>query len=326
MTFSEILNMFLDSRRRGDGTAVKAARERTIRNYRCDLKYLFDFLESQGLTDWKAVERDHIRHFIENIRSQEKWREASKNKIFRSTKAFFNWIADDEDCRLLGLKGFLRQIPRIPRNEHRTYLPTKTELLRFFEGFKRHTRSGLRNYTAGMLMLDTGMRIGELRALKLGDVRLSDRLVLVPEEGKTGSRIVFITDETVRDLRRWLLVREQFAKCDYLFVTEEGYPCSELLFVHAWMRNRQKTGIGQGRVGRTLTPHTLRHYFSTDWVRNGGDLAKLKAMTGHKSFETLNVYLHLAADKAVAAEQERVSPRRMLGKHQISNRRDRSEL
>jgi integrase len=46
----------------------------------------------------------------------------------------------------------------------------------------------------------------------------------------------------------------------------------------------------------------------------GGDLAKLQSQTGHQSLDTLQIYLHLANDKAVAKESERVNPLKNLGK------------
>src|SRR6185437_9619990 len=121
---------------------------------------------------------------------------------------------------------------------------------------------------------------------------------------------------TVRDLRRWLNKREGFAKCDRVFVTAEGGPCRDLTFSHAFMHHRNRIGVGNGGPGRNITPHTIRHYFSTDWLRQGGDIAKLKAMTGHKSYESLKVYEHLAGDVSVAREQDRVSPRKKISKTQ----------
>ena len=40
--------------------------------------------------------------------------------------------------------------------------------------------------------------------------------------------------------------------------------------------------------------HTLRHSFATEFIRNGGDLWKLKAILGHTSINSTTVYLHMA--------------------------------
>lgn len=59
-----------------------------------------------------------------------------------------------------------------------------------------------------------------------------------------------------------------------------------------------------------LTPHMARHVFCTYYLKNGGDIAKLKAITGHSSYQILDHYVHLAevGGQELRDEQERVSP------------------
>jgi site-specific recombinase XerD len=66
----------------------------------------------------------------------------------------------------------------------------------------------------------------------------------------------------------------------------------------------KRTGI------TTVTAHSLRYYFCTEWIRRGGSIAKLKEMSGHKRLESLEVYLHLVHDESVKEELERVNPAR----------------
>ncbi len=65
-----------------------------------------------------------------------------------------------------------------------------------------------------------------------------------------------------------------------------------------------------------LTPHVVRHYFCTHYLINGGSLSTLKAITGHTSLETLQIYLHMAEQFSfVAKEHSEASPLQSLNKN-----------
>jgi site-specific recombinase XerD len=78
-------------------------------------------------------------------------------------------------------------------------------------------------------------------------------------------------------------------------------------------RQRKITKLGLLEHGN-LTVHTVRHFFYTYYLVNGGLLHNLQQITGHKSVETLMIYVHLANKiKSVAEEHSRVSPLKNLG-------------
>jgi integrase/recombinase XerD len=79
-------------------------------------------------------------------------------------------------------------------------------------------------------------------------------------------------------------------------------------------RQRKLTKLGASEHGN-LTIHTVRHFFCTYYLVNGGALHNLQRITGHRSVQTLMIYVHLANQiKSVAAEHSRVSPLKNPGR------------
>jgi integrase/recombinase XerD len=149
--------------------------------------------------------------------------------------------------------------------------------------------------------------------MKESHLKLDAAMILIPEEGKTQERLIPIDrDTTVPILKRWLRERERFAKTDYLFLNRFGGKCTPHTIEQAFKYHRRKTGLGISEHGN-LSPHTVRHFFCTHYLVNGGTLHNLQRITGHKSLETLMIYVHLANQMSnVAAEHSRVSPLKNL--------------
>ena len=310
MKFSNVLESFLANRRRGEPPARVRARPRSLKSYTSDLTFLFDFMKKRkGYSEWNQITRNDMREFIDWATNETGWAPSSRYKMLRSLRALFMWIEVDDDCREAGMKGFRKQLGPIPRSDYRVYVPPTSDVQKFASAWNTNTRSGLRNYTMLMLVAGTGMRSGEMRYLKLNDLKLDEKIVMVPDEGKTGHRVVWITNDLATDLRRWLRKRSEFANCEYVFVTDEGNPIDEFLLPNVFCLARQRTGI------KKISPHTMRHYFCTNWIKRGGDLIKLKSMTGHKRLETLEIYVHLANDASVGKELERIAIHKEIKKN-----------
>ena len=66
----------------------------------------------------------------------------------------------------------------------------------------------------------------------------------------------------------------------------------------------KKYSIRAGIVGKKISPHTLRHSFATDLLRNGADIRSVQAMLGHASVTTTQIYTHVT-DKQLREVHER---------------------
>jgi len=314
MTWDEAMAAFLRSRRLGIDGASKAVKPMTIVAYEWDLNVFFDFVKERGLTTYNQLTEDIVRDYIEYLQSPERgkggWSAASQRKYLISLKAFFHWVELDQACNSMGMVSFFKSLPRIGKEIRREFIPSQEQMERFRKGFDQDVIWGLRDWTVTTLMLDTGARVGEVCNLEEEDINWDNALVNL--DGKSGKRWVpFDLDSTGRALRHWLAIRTKYAheKCKKVFVSRYGGNCSPNTFAQAFSDNLKRTGLDKELGDNTISCHTVRHYFCTMYLVHGGTLHNLQRITGHKTMDTLMLYVNLAQQMStVREEHSRVSP------------------
>lgn len=135
-----------------------------------------------------------------------------------------------------------------------------------------------------MLLANTGMRLGELRNLRVVDVK--DKIyVISTNQRRTKSkkwRLIPINQNSQKALKQFDLSGE------YVFPQSfnKQYPTTALT------RACQKVGIDKSKWG----VHTLRHTFASHLVMSGKPLKTVQELMGHASIKTTEIYAHLAPD------------------------------
>jgi integrase/recombinase XerD len=186
---------------------------------------------------------------------------------FRALRAFYSWAS-----QRLEVPNPMTQIstPRKRKKLPRTLTLTDMGCL-LLAPLSRRDRTMI------TLVLDTGIRIGELVGMDSEDI--GEETIFV--SGKTGQRQVPISDET----RGHLL---EMASSGPLFRGPKG----RLTTSGAYQAIRQAL-IRAGISGKKLGPHTLRHTFGRQWIVAGGDLVSLQRILGHASISTTRIYTEL---------------------------------
>lgn len=140
-----------------------------------------------------------------------------------------------------------------------------------------------------LLLLRTGMRIGELLNVKISDIILSEQKILIylGEKNYQG-RVVYFSDDADRALRQWLRIRRKDK--GFLFYSSSR---PTLSYVAAWsiMRKYLKA-VGLSHKSYSL--HCLRHTFATDMLNAGLRLEVLQQLLGHRSVEVTRRYARLS--------------------------------
>jgi site-specific recombinase XerD len=132
-----------------------------------------------------------------------------------------------------------------------------------------------------LLLLRTGMRIGELLGVKISDINLAERkiLIYVGEKNFQG-RTVYYNKDAEQALRDWL--KERDTQSDYLFPGRTGP--GTISYVTAWSVMRSAVErAGLSNKGYSL--HNLRHTFATDMLNAGMRLEVLQQILGHQEIE-----------------------------------------
>lgn len=170
--------------------------------------------------------------------------------------------------------------PRILRGEERN---------RFLGAFNRRYRTPHRDWLACRLMLEAGLRVGEVVALKVDHFDPRD-CRLVVRDGKGGKdRELGVGYDLCQALDKWLPRRgEEYPECPWLFPTSNGGQVYPQHLRRTVSRAAERADL---REAEKVSPHTLRHTFAV-WLReNGASLEEVQRALGHEELATTERYL-----------------------------------
>jgi integrase/recombinase XerD len=273
--------------------------------------YLRNFLLRSGLpTKVELIGVPKIRDFILYLKEAQRFEchplikshdrkltGHTVNCYLRSISAFWSWLLKE---------GFINSNPfarvKIPKAPKKVITPfTEEQIQSLLQAINASTTTGLRDYAMVLTFLDTGMRLGELIGLKKNDVDLRNRTLKVFGKGAKERRLP-IGKRLLAALWKYQLHRPQPAteSIDNFFLTKDGWRLN---------KNRVETiiknlGRKAGLHGVRCSPHTFRHTFCIQFLRNGANLFSLQQMTGHSSLEVLRGYVALAESDLKMAHQK----------------------
>ena len=147
-----------------------------------------------------------------------------------------------------------------------------------------------------LVLLRTGLRIGELLNTRISDIHLNDRKIDIYEGEKNRvGRVVYLSEDALRALKHWLKIRDP--RQAFLFYAS-GHPTMSYSKARSLFEPMlQKAGLNH--KGYTL--HALRHTFATELLNAGMRLECLQPLLGHSSLDVTRRYARLT-DKTREAE------------------------
>ena len=217
----------------------------------------------------------------------------------RTLRAFFSWLLREGLVEANPARDL--KPPKISKKVISTL--SDEEILSIIKAFNPTTSSEARNQTIFMLLLDTGLRIGELVNLKMEDVRLNDGFLKVLGKGRK-ERIVPIGCNAQRTLQRYLFryrPKPANPEINRVFLSIHGYPLTENSMKLMFTRLAKKAGVHR------LHAHLCRHTFATRFLINGGDVFTLQQILGHSTLEMVRHYVNLASSH-VTIQHQKFSP------------------
>jgi integrase/recombinase XerD len=139
-----------------------------------------------------------------------------------------------------------------------------------------------------LLLLRTGMRIGELLNTKVHDVDLNNHRILIYEADKNSvGRVVYYSEDAKEALLFWLRIKNTFK--EYLFYGRKDKPLSYEAARSMFNKYLEKAGL----LYNGYTLHCLRHTFATDLLNARMPLECLRVLLGHTSLEVTRIYARL---------------------------------
>lgn len=250
----------------------------TIRNSQQGLEAFIMYLQATGKNDLKEIERRDIEGFVEDEQDRGLKLSTVKTRL-AIVKAFVRFISE---------KGLIKEdvFPwklkiKLPEALPRAMEAEDVDRLLAISGSER-------DRAMIVLLLRTGMRIGELLNTRMVDVDMGEQKILIYEAQKNHlGRVVYFSDDAKAALEEWL---EKRGDSHELLLYGLGgkvlsYPAARMMFVKYLDR------AGLSHKGYTL--HSLRHTYATDLLNARMPIQVLEKLLGHTSLEVTRRYARL---------------------------------
>lgn len=273
---------------------VKNYSKATIAGYSRYLRQFFDYLRANHITEIKRVTRDTLNAYQMSLMEL---KTAGKNTIatvsikIRAVKRCFEYL--EESNRILINPAEHIKEPKKEARLPRSVL-TVEEAIKILDQPDLSTAIGIRDRTILEVFYGTGIRLGELMNLTIYDCDLQGGMLRV-NNGKCGKdRVVPLGRYAIKFLKEYIThVRTSLMRNNKqtrnLFVSRTGEALSWQIVQIMVRKAAAKAGIK-----KRVTPHTFRHTFATQLVRNGADITAVQKMLGHSALSVTHIYAKVA--------------------------------
>ncbi len=282
----------------------------TVSAYDQDLS---DFLRFCGpQTRLQDIGEERITGFLRDLTRRRRLSAATAKRRLACLRTFFRWLKRRGVIDRSPFDGLELSLPlprRLPRALSRLELQRLTAAAR---PARRHlpahgpahgpARGDAKSarldtlgakgttYLAILLMTATGVRVGELVNIRIGDVSLVDGSIRVRGKGNR-ERAVFIPNRALIGLVQNHIEMREVAACahDHLFNNTRGSPLSSQA-----LRQRLRKVAKSAAIERRVTPHMFRHTAATLLIEEGVDIRFVQRLLGHASISTTEIYTHIS--------------------------------
>lgn len=261
----------------------------TIEAYRNDLSHLEAFMMRNDLK-LENVTLEQLHTFAASLHEYG-ITPRSQARVLSGVRSFFRFlvldgVVESDPTELL-------EWPSLP--EHLPVVLTLEEIDRIEDSIDLSKAEGARNRAIIEVLFSCGLRVSELVNMKLSDLYLEDRVLLVRGKGNK-ERLVPVSAKAILDLKRWFfdrnLMKIKPGEDDYVFLNRRGAHLTRTMILIMVKRQAEEAGIK-----KTISPHTFRHSFATALLQGGADLRSIQAMLGHEKIDTTLVYTHISNEQ-----------------------------
>lgn len=290
--------------------------EETVKNYSRQLNKFSVFLIDKELS---LVSTNDIREFFSYLRKtpivspsgiERKAKESTIHAYWKAIRSFYKWaeieLKTERPDKAIPMPRVAKpDVLPFSYNEIRALIKA-CEFTRDAETMKRRSFSMkrptyLRDKFLVLLLLDTGIRVGECSRLRIRDVNLSTNEISILPVGsgiKSKSRHVYIGKNCKSVAWRYLASREDSNPEEPLFLSENNLPMNRDSIKSILAR------LGERAQVINVHPHRFRHTFACEYLRNGGDVFTLQRALGHNSLEMVRYYLSIVDSDSKEAHRK----------------------
>ena len=261
----------------------------TVENYCSDIEQFLDYIKAENI-DFKKVEYSDLRFYLMYLKDEKCENNSSIDRKLSALRGFYKFLANEGVIQnnVFSLMSGLKKEKKLPR-----YFEYN-ELEELFNVSDLKTPLGQRNRLILEMLYGTGVRVGELVAIKVSDIDLGSRTILILGKGNKERRVTYgeYCDEILK-----LYLNDGYQKLNikntlYLFLNSRGEVITE-----RGVRYVLDQIIKNTSLNKSISPHVLRHSFATHLLNEGCDLLTVQKLLGHESISATQIYTHVTTDR-----------------------------
>ncbi len=264
----------------------KGLSDNTRDAYRSDLALFNGWLQETGV-DLMSVSREAILDHL-GWRVDNGYKPRSTARLLSGVRGFYRYLLRE---KLIAVDPTLQvDMPQLGKPLPKSLSEADVEALLAAPDLS--DAIGQRDRAMLEVLYACGLRVTELISLTLEQVNLRQGVLRIMGKGSKerlvpmGEEAIVWVERYMRDARHELL---NGRPSDVLFPSQRGEQMTRQTFWHRIKHQAKVAGIG-----KSLSPHTLRHAFATHLLNHGADLRVVQMLLGHSDLSTTQIYTHVA--------------------------------
>lgn len=252
----------------------------TIVAYKKDLEQFVGYLSSQEITDVREIKKEHIDGFIGKLINDNYTKKSASRKL-NSIRTFFRYIKND---------GIIEQNPSLDVS-HPKYIQSAPRIFSKLEyrALRDFAKEEPRTYALVEILLQTGIKIGELAGLKNEDIKEST--IHVCQYGKTPAREIPLNKAVKKSIEEYIKDRPNQKNDGHLFITRTGHPLLIRNIRQIISRCFREVGIEKATV------NDFRNTFIAHQLKNGASVEYIAKLVGHRRLSSTERFLNVVKEE-----------------------------
>jgi integrase/recombinase XerD len=276
--------------------------QNTVNAYVSDIEnYVYYLMNTLNIESATEISSEDIKKYLSYIKSLG-YLSSSSSRALSSIKSFHKFLVIEEICA----NNPASTISAPKKTKKLPVVLSVEEVMSLLDSLNNDTPINSRNQVMIELMYAAGLRVSELVDLKLGDLRMTSKMISTRGKGSK-DRLIPINDYCLKLLRSYIINdRPKLAKTidpGFVFLNGQGGHYSRQSFFLFLKEQCKKVGIT-----KDVSPHTLRHSFATHLLEAGTDLRIIQELLGHESISTTQIYTHIN-NRTIKSVYDKAHPR-----------------
>ncbi len=289
MNLKKHLNLFIMEMKN-----TKNLSNKSIKAYYSDIINFIKFINEQNN---KLINSENIIKYIDSLRTINKLKDSSIKRKIISLKIFTQYLFNYniiETYPFQKLKFKYKREHVLPKTltieEVKKLLNCITSSFSLTSSdFKIY--EGTRDLAIIDLLISTGIRIGEICSIKLNDINIIDKTLLIHGKGRKERLLYLSSEKTINNIKKWLDIRSNHLT-NYLFLNRYGNQLTIHSIENIFYKYRDLS-----KINPNSTPHYLRHTFATNLLTNGADIRSVQEILGHSNISTTEIYTEISINR-----------------------------